>query len=399
MTQSVVEINEILLQVALLHKNSQDAATSSQTISAASTEMVSSVDELSRNSIAVAQEAEETNKNVVDGHDTMMRMSGTMKHISTSVDSTSKNVDELSLASEQIDQIITVIEGIAGQTNLLALNATIEAARAGEAGRGFAVVAAEVKELANQTSRSTEDIIQRVSMLRSGMANIQQTMQQSTDAVTEGEQSINETSGLMDKIAGQVGSVSGSMAEISAILEGQKEASAEVASSIEKIAGISADNDKMVSVVAGSLIETTDFYVKRTQEMFDDSSAASLCYAAKVDHIIFKRNVIETCFGKKAKISCHSMPDHHHCRLGVWYDKITNPVIRNSEAFQNLLIPHEETHASAKRAMEAYEAGNDALMLEELHILDESSKKVVKLLDILAQEILIEEKRLEEGAA
>ncbi|MFL5284340.1 MAG: methyl-accepting chemotaxis protein [Rhodopila sp.] len=75
-------------------------------------------------------------------------------------------IRSLSDAAVQIGDVIQLIRTIAEQTNLLALNATIEAARAGEAGRGFGVVASEVKGLANQTARSTEDIARQVTSIQ-----------------------------------------------------------------------------------------------------------------------------------------------------------------------------------------------------------------------------------------
>ena len=106
---------------------------------------------------------------------------------------TDERIGKLSRAAQQIGDVVKLINAIAEQTNLLALNATIEAARAGEAGRGFAVVASEVKSLASQTAKATEEI-------SSHIAGMQQATQESVTAIKE----IVETIGRVSEIAGQI---------------------------------------------------------------------------------------------------------------------------------------------------------------------------------------------------
>ncbi len=386
LAQAVAEINNIILQLAFLQRNSNDVATNGQTISSAAAELVASVEEIARNSESASGEAGEANQSVSSGRSAIEQMSSTIGNIASAVEETSRNVDELAEASDQIGQILSVIEGIAAQTNLLALNATIESARAGEAGKGFAVVASEVKNLANQTARSTEDIAHRIAALREGMSTIQKTMQASTSAVNEGEEAISHAAGQMGQIADQVSSVSNRMMEISGILGQQKGASSEIASSIGNVADIAGESDRLVQTISKNMHRSTSQFSQNARDMFDADSDIALCYMAKIDHVLFKQRVVDTCMGADNWKSSE-VPDHHTCRLGKWYDGIKDPTVRGMPAFTSLVEPHKIVHASAKTALDAAVRNDPDTMSRALRELDDASVHVLKGLDELSMAI------------
>jgi methyl-accepting chemotaxis protein len=145
---------------------------------------------------------------------------------------TNSQVDSLRVSAERIGEAVQLIQTIASQTNLLALNATIEAARAGDAGKGFAVVANEVKSLANQTAKATEDIIDQISA-------IQAATRCSVDAIRA----------ITDRIAG-INEIS---AAVAAAVEEQEAATAEISRNVQETS-LSTDQ---VSANIGEVLHAT----------------------------------------------------------------------------------------------------------------------------------------------
>jgi methyl-accepting chemotaxis protein len=379
----VSDANVTAIQLAHLTRNTRLVNSSSQSISAAAAELVASVDEIARSSQSASSDAAETDATVSFGRNAVDEVSTAIANIAEAVAETATNVDELAKASDQIGQILTVIEGIAGQTNLLALNATIEAARAGEAGRGFAVVATEVKNLAGQTARSTEDINQRIAALRAGMSDILATMERSTTAVGEGRTAIARAAETMETIAGQVGNVAHKMGEISTILTQQKGATAEIAESVDRVAGIAETNETVIHTMAEKIRANNDRFGNLAKNWFHADSDRSLCEMAKVDHVFFKKRVVDTVVGRDTwKVD--EVPDHHHCRLGKWYDALQRPEFKALPAYARLVEPHKRVHAAGKAALAAHFAGKTDAAYEAMDQLNDASIEVLELLEELS---------------
>ena len=130
--------------------------------------------EVSNNTASIASAIEQLSANISDIAGGAASASGFAREVVGRVEATNEKGLALHQNSEEIGNIVRLIDGIAEQTNLLALNATIEAARAGESGKGFAVVAGEVKELARETSKATSTITQKISSIQGASGQLLQ---------------------------------------------------------------------------------------------------------------------------------------------------------------------------------------------------------------------------------
>jgi len=202
----------------------------------ATTDMRTTVDEITLSTSEAANAARLAQQNVVDGLNLVLNMANEIQELATEIDASAGAIGDVKEESANVGSVLDVIRGIAEQTNLLALNAAIEAARAGEQGRGFAVVADEVRTLAQRTQESTQEIEDVIEKLQSSAEDSVQRMNANRDKVIETAGTATNAAASLEKINESVQSIASLNIQIAGASEEQSAANAEIGTRMDSIA-------------------------------------------------------------------------------------------------------------------------------------------------------------------
>ncbi len=220
-------------------------------------EMNQTIADVSKNASNAAEESKTSSHNADRGRNSVERTVDEMLQIVGTFNNTSSIIEKLGISSKEIGNIVEVIKDIADQTNLLALNAAIEAARAGEQGRGFAVVADEVRKLAEQCTKASNQIASMIKGVQEDIDMSVSSMDSGKSMVEKGVKSANESLELLGEIVTDSNKSMEMMELIATATEEQAQTSNDIASNMDHIARIARTSNESADIINDASHEFT----------------------------------------------------------------------------------------------------------------------------------------------
>ncbi|MGP3778100.1 methyl-accepting chemotaxis protein [Halanaerobium saccharolyticum] len=265
-------------------KGAEEVGLAVENLSAGSEEQLAQIEESNNNVQRLNQEIKEVDKNadeIASGADEVL---GSIEKGNQSVNSSIDNINDLSqetkevaeliqnlgTMSEEIGDIVVLINDISNQTNLLALNAAIEAARAGEAGRGFSVVADEIRSLAEESAGATEKISKLIEKIQLGVNNAVNSMDQNEELVAASVESIEATNNIFKEIRNVSKNLNISIDNVVARISSMREESENVENAINDIAKVTRDfasSSEQISAATEEQSASTDEILNTAVEL------------------------------------------------------------------------------------------------------------------------------------
>jgi methyl-accepting chemotaxis protein len=253
--------SEISSSTEQMAAGAQEQTSQAGEVASAVEEMTKTILENSKNATVAADTAKQARQSAEQGGKVVGDTVEGMKRISSVVNKSADTVRELGKSSDQIGEIISVIDDIADQTNLLALNAAIEAARAGEQGRGFAVVADEVRKLAERTTKATKEIAGMIKKIQADTTGAVSSMQEGTREVEQGIQLADKAGSSLQEIVTVSQKLTDMVTQIAAASEEQSSASEQISKNVEgisKVTGETAQGTQQIARAAEDLNRLTE---------------------------------------------------------------------------------------------------------------------------------------------
>lgn len=258
-------IEEVDTAAASIARNSQLQTDASVNANRAVNDMVAGISSVTRQSEDAREHTRETREVAERGTVDILNTVNGIREISTTVRKASESISALRDDSNSIAQMAVVIHQIADQTNLLALNAAIEAARAGEQGRGFAVVADEVRNLAQRSAQSTQEISKIVARMKENASVSFEAMTITENAVNEGVEHAQHAGDSIDRINKGSITAAQNVEELFSSIQLQQHASNEILQKVQQMSGMSEQNSRASAASAKSINAITQSSQKITQ--------------------------------------------------------------------------------------------------------------------------------------